>query len=59
MSVRANARAINSADPGIAYVETTPKTTMEMAVVGPETRCKEDPNRAAMIGTIMAVYNPY
>jgi hypothetical protein len=34
-------------------------TTIEIAVVGPETRCSDEPNRAAMMGVIMAVYRPY
>ena len=29
------------------------------AVVGPEMRCRDDPNRAAIIGVTMAVYRPY
>jgi len=32
---------------------------MEIAVVGPEIRCRDDPNRAAIIGVTMAVYRPY
>jgi hypothetical protein len=35
------------------------KTTIEIAVVGPDTRCLEDPNRAATIGVTIAVYSPY
>jgi len=35
------------------------KMMMEIAVVGPEIRCNEDPNNAATIGTTMAVYIPY
>ena len=34
-------------------------TAMEMAVVGPETRCQLEPNSAAMIAGIMAAYKPY
>ena len=35
------------------------KTTIEIAVVGPDTRCREEPNKAAMIGVTIAVYKPY
>ncbi len=45
---------INSADPAWAYVLTEAKTAMEMAVVGPDTRCHEEPNSAAMIAGVMA-----
>ena len=31
------------------------KTTMEIAVVGPDTRCHDDPNKAAMMGVTIAV----
>src|SRR5690606_39602363 len=34
-------------------------TTMEIAVVGPETRWYEEPNRAATMGVTIAVYSPY
>jgi len=32
---------------------------IEIAVVGPETRCLEEPNSAAIMGGMMAAYSPY
>ena len=32
---------------------------MDMAVVGPEIRCRDEPKRAATMGVIIAVYKPY
>ena len=54
-----NAKCINSADPGAAIGLREEKIMMEIAVVGPEIRCREDPNNAATTGTTMAVYIPY
>jgi len=50
---------MNSGDPGVAYGLAEEKTTIEIAVVGPDIKCHEDPNKAATIGVIMAVYKPY
>ena len=47
--------ATNSSLTGTAYLLTAANTTIEMAVVGPEMRWKDEPNRAAIIGTTMAV----
>src|SRR4051812_5091131 len=33
--------------------------TIDIAVVGPETRCQLEPNSAATIAGTMAAYNPY
>jgi len=54
-----NARVINSGVPVSAWWLTAEKITMEMAVVGPETRWRDDPNNAATMGVTMAVYRPY
>ena len=34
-------------------------TTMEMAVVGPDTRCQDEPHSAATMAGSMAAYKPY
>ena len=39
--------------PGAACTESAEKRTMDAAVVGPETRCFEEPNRAAMMAGII------
>ena len=54
--VRAN--SMNWGDPGSASFPTVAKITKEMAVVGPDTKCFEEPNSAAMIGVTIAVYKP-
>ena len=38
---------------------TEANTAMEIAVVGPDTRCHEEPNSAATIAGIIAAYRPY
>ena len=48
-----------SGAPGSMNVEQVEKMTMEIAVVGPEIRCHEEPKSAATTGVTMAVYNPY
>src|SRR3990167_9301856 len=50
---------MNSALPGSANFATVANTTIEIAVVGPEMRWREEPNSAAMMGGTMAVYRPY
>ena len=50
---------MNLALPGSANLATVANTTIEIAVVGPEIRWREEPNNAAMIGGTMAVYRPY
>lgn len=51
-----NALEINSSVPGVApNWLTAAKTNREMAVVGPETRCFDEPKRAAIMGVTMAV----
>jgi hypothetical protein len=34
-------------------------TTIEIAVVGPDTKCQEEPHNAATIAGHMAAYKPY
>src|SRR3990167_8815846 len=50
---------MNLALPGSANLATVANTTIEIAVVGPEIRWREEPNSAAIIGGTMAVYRPY
>src|SRR3989344_1158956 len=50
---------MNLALPGSANFATAANTTIEIAVVGPEMRWREEPNSAAMMGGTMAVYRPY
>jgi hypothetical protein len=57
--VRVSARDINSGVPGTAWLLIVENITIEMAVVGPDIRCLDDPKSAAMIGVIIAVYRPY
>ena len=45
--------------PACASGLTVVNRTMDMAVVGPETRCEDEPKNAAMIAGTMAVYRPY
>ena len=40
--------------PGVASGLRVEKTTMESAVVGPETRCSDEPNSPAMTGGTIA-----
>ena len=35
------------------------KTTIEIAVVGPDTKCQEEPHKAATMAGNMAAYKPY
>ncbi len=35
------------------------RNTIEMAIVGPETRCNDKPNSATMIGVTIEVYSLY
>ncbi len=53
MTVRVSARPTYSAVPGSANTLSDENSTMEAAVVGPETRCQEEPNRAATMAGIM------
>ena len=50
---------MKSGEPGSACLLIVLNTTIEMAVVGPETRCHDDPKRAAKTGVTIAVYRPY
>lgn len=59
IKVRVRASRIKSADAGSANWLIAAKTTMEIAVVGPEIRCLDDPKSAATTGVTIAVYNPY
>ena len=53
--VSVSTRLMYSAEPGSAACDMAAKTAIEMAVVGPETRCQLEPNRAPMTaGTIAA-----
>ena len=46
-------------DPGAASGASTAKTISDTALVGPETACMDDPNRAATTVGTMAQYRPY
>lgn len=59
MSVSVNTREIKCALEGSASGLMVLNTTIEIAVVGPETRCQEEPNRAAIIAGTIAEYKPY
>jgi hypothetical protein len=43
INVKTNARAINDSVPGSANAEIEEKITIDIAVVGPDIRCHEDP----------------
>lgn len=45
--------------PGSACGDSTENSTIEAAVVGPDTRCQEEPNSAVMMAGIMPAYSPY
>ncbi len=53
MKVSVSARRTYSALPGSACGERTEKSTIDAAVVGPDTRCQLEPNRAAMMAGTM------
>jgi hypothetical protein len=57
--LRVSARLTKAALPGSASGLSVASTTMEMAVVGPDTRCHDDPNSAATMAGTMAAYRPY
>jgi len=59
MNVSDRAMLMYSALPGAACGLMALKMTMEIAVVGPEIRWNEEPNRAAITGGRIALYNPY
>ena len=59
MNARVIAIDIYSALPGMAMALSDENMTIDAAVVGPDTRCHEDPNKAAIIAGIMLVYRPY
>src|SRR3989338_1789926 len=50
---------MNSGEPGSAKGLMAANTAMEIAVVGPDTRCQLDPNSAAMMAGSIAAYRPY
>ncbi len=58
-NVIVSARLTYCAVPGSACGESTENSTIEAAVVGPDTRCQEEPNSAAMIAGIIPAYSPY
>src|SRR3989339_672697 len=53
-NVSVSARVTNSALPGSARGLSAEKTTIEIAVVGPETRCFEEPQSAATTAGIVS-----
>ena len=53
ISVRVSASCTYWALPGSANTLREENRTIEAAVVGPETRCQEEPNRAATIAGTM------
>src|SRR3569832_757793 len=57
--VRVSTRLMNSGVPGWANGLTDANLAIEMAVVGPDTRCHDEPNSAAMMAGIIAAYRPY
>ena len=54
-----SASCTNSALPGSANGLSDAKTTIEIAVVGPDTKCHDEPNSAATMTGTMAAYRPY
>ena len=50
---------MNSVVPGSAWWLTAENTTMDIAVVGPETKWRDEPNNEAIMGVTIAVYKPY
>jgi hypothetical protein len=44
---------------GRASVLNDENMTIDAAVVGPDTKCQEEPNRAAIMAGTMLVYRPY
>ena len=59
MNVRVKARRTYSAEAGNAIVLSTENITIEAAVVGPDTRWRDEPNKAATTAGPMAAYKPY
>src|SRR5574340_706260 len=57
--VSVSTKLMNCGLPGSASGLTEANTTMEIAVVGPDTRCQEEPNSAAMTAGTIAAYRPY
>ncbi len=53
--VRVRTSRMNSAEPGSASGATEAKTAIEIAVVGPVTRCQLEPKRAAITAGTIAV----
>jgi hypothetical protein len=53
--VKVKTSRIYSAEPGSARELMELNTTMEIAVVGPDIRCREDPKSAATTGVMIAV----
>ena len=49
------AACINSAHPGSKLDDRQVKSNTDMAVVGPEIICNEEPNNAAIMGVTIAV----
>ncbi|MNY11107.1 hypothetical protein D3C86_1441170 [compost metagenome] len=52
-------RAMKSSLPGVARGLTLVNRTMEIAAVGPQIRCQDEPHRQATITGTMAAYRPY
>lgn len=50
---------MNCGLPGVAKALTEANTAIEIAVVGPETKCQLEPNMAAIIVGTIAAYKPY
>jgi hypothetical protein len=54
MKVSVSTRLMYCAEPGSATCESAAKMAMEMAVVGPETKCQLEPKKAAITAGIIA-----
>jgi len=59
MKARVIASAIYCSLPGTANTLKEENITIEAAVVGPDTRCQDEPNNAAIMAGTMLVYSPY
>ena len=59
MTVTIRANSTYRADPGVATSLSVANKTADIAVVGPDIIIMDEPNRAAIIAVIIAVYNPY
>ena len=57
--VSVSTRPTNSGEPGSANGLMVAKTTIDIAVVGPDTRCHDEPHKAATTAGNMAAYKPY